>query len=138
MRKIESSVPKEILWAEKLVYWMDDLVKIPFTNFRFGLDPIIGLVPWVGDIVSFAISGLILKSLVSAGLPKQLIWKMFRNIAIDFGIGLIPILGDVWDFFFRANRKNLKLAREYFDSQEDFAPIEVDYDGAWPYISEST
>lgn len=138
MRKIESTVPKEILWAEKLVYWMDDLIKIPFTNFRFGLDPLIGLIPWVGDIVSFAISGLILKSLISAGLPRQLIWKMFKNIAIDFGIGLIPIIGDVWDFFVKANRKNLKLAREYFDSQEGFSPLEVDYDGAWPYISESS
>lgn len=137
MRKIDSSVPKEILWAEKLVYWMDDLVKIPFTNFRVGLDPIIGLVPWVGDVVSFVISVLIIKSLVSAGLPKQLIWKMFRNIAMDFGIGLIPIIGDVWDFFFRANRQNLKLAREYFDTQEGFTAIEVDYDGAWPYVSEA-
>jgi hypothetical protein len=134
MHKLESSVPKEILWAEELAYGMDGLFKIPFTNFRFGLDPIIGIVPWVGDGVSFAISMLILKSLVSLGLPKQLIWKMFRNIAIDFGIGLIPVIGNIWDFFFRANRQNLKLLREYFDAQEGFLPEPVNYDGAWPYI----
>jgi hypothetical protein len=77
---------------------------------------------------------LILKSLVSLGLPKQLIWKMFRNLAIDFGIGLIPVIGNIWDFFFRANRQNLKLLREYFAAQEGFLPEQVNYDGAWPYI----
>ncbi|MGB1317621.1 MAG: DUF4112 domain-containing protein [Flavobacteriales bacterium] len=117
MHKIEPIIPKEILYAEKLVYWMDEAFKIPFVNFRFGLDPIIGLIPWAGDVVSFAISSLILKSLVSAGMPKSLIWKMFGNIALDFGIGLVPLFGDVWDFFNKANRKNLMLARQYFEQQ---------------------
>ncbi|MFT4545966.1 MAG: hypothetical protein ACI9CU_000008 [Polaribacter sp.] len=117
MHKIEPNIPKEILYAEKLVHWMDEAFKVPFLNFRFGLDPIIGLIPWVGDVVSFVISGLILKSLASAGMPKRLVWKMFGNIALDFGVGLVPFLGDAWDFFNKANRKNLKLARDYFEAQ---------------------
>lgn len=135
MHKIESTIPKEVLWAEKLVHWMDDAFKIPLTKFRFGLDPLLGLIPWVGDVISFLISMLILKSLVSAGLPTRLVWKMFRNIVLDFGIGLIPFLGDVWDFFNKANRKNLKLVRAYFESQTVFTPEMVATDGGWPYIS---
>ena len=138
MHKIESDIPKEIRWAGKMVYWMDDAFKVPFINFRFGLDPLIGLIPWAGDIVSFAISGLILKSLVSAGLPRRLIWKMFGNIAFDFGVGLIPLIGDVWDFFKKANRKNLLLAREYFDSQREVSPTDLVTMKAWPYTSETS
>ncbi len=100
---------------------MDEAIRIPIIGFRFGLDPILGLIPWIGDLISFIISGLILKSLVSAGLPRKLLFKMFGNIVLDFGIGLIPLIGDIWDFFNKANRKNLKLARKYFESQ----PIDI-------------
>ena len=118
MHKIESSsIPKEIEWAEKLVHLMDDQFKVPFINFRFGLDPVIGLIPWVGDLVTFVISALIIKSLVDAGLPRSLITKMVVNIVIDLAVGAIPLVGDVWDFFFQANRKNLKLAKQHFESQ---------------------
>ena len=117
MHRIEPTIPKEIEWAEKLVHLMDDKFKVPIINFRFGLDPIIGLVPVVGDLVSLAISALIVKGLVTAGMPRGLILKMVANIVLDFLIGEIPVIGDVWDFFNQANRKNLKLAREYFESQ---------------------
>lgn len=114
MHRIETGIPKELGWAEKLVRLMDDQFKIPFINFRFGLDPIIGLIPWAGDAITFVISALIVKSLVDAGLPKPLIKKMVWNIVLDLAIGTIPLIGDIWDFFNQANRKNLKLAKEYF------------------------
>ncbi len=114
MHKIEPSITKEIEWAERLVSLMDDKFKIPFINFSFGLDPLIGLIPVVGDLVSLAISGLILKGLIRAGLPKRLITKMAMNLLLDFLIGEVPVIGDVWDFFNKANRKNLKLAKEHF------------------------
>ena len=137
MHRIEPHIPKEIVWAEKLVFWMDEAIKVPFFKFRFGLDPLIGLIPWVGDAVSFVISLLVLKSLVSAGLPKRLIWKMFGNLALDFGVGLIPFLGDVWDFFNKANRKNLKLARLHFEANSTTLPLEMDSKGSWPYVSKT-
>lgn len=117
MYRIEdSTVLKDIRLAEKLVKLMDSKFKIPFINFRFGIDPLIGLAPWVGDVVSFLISALIIKSLVGAGLPTPLIIKMIWNIILDLGIGSVPILGDIWDFFNKANRKNLKLAKEHFET----------------------
>lgn len=117
MHRIQPIIPKEIQWAEKLVHLMDDRFEIPIVKFKFGLDPIIGLIPWAGDVVTFAISALIIKALYDEGLPKSLIWKMLLTIVIDLIIGSIPVIGDVWDFVFKANRKNLKLAREYFESQ---------------------
>lgn len=96
---------------------MDDQFKVPFVNFRFGLDPIISLIPWAGDLVSFIISALILTALVRNGMPFSLIAKMVANIVFDLLIGLIPLAGSITDFFFKANRRNLKLAKEYFETQ---------------------
>ena len=95
---------------------MDDQFKVPFFGFRFGLDPILGLIPWAGDLVSFVISLLIIKSLFDAGLPRKLITKMVLSSLTDLAIGAVPFIGDVWDFFYKANRRNLKLAREFFES----------------------
>ena len=116
MEKIGPIVPKEIEWAEKLVRLMDDQFRVPIIGWRFGLDPIIGLIPVVGDLVSFIISLLIVKGLVTAGLPRKLIVKMIANILLDFLVGEIPVIGDIWDFFNQANRKNLKLVRKHFES----------------------
>lgn len=111
------TVPTELEYAERLVRLMDDRFRIPILNIRFGLDPIIGLVPFAGDIVSFLISLLIIIALTRNGLPTSLIVRMVGNVLLDLLIGGIPILGDVWDFFHKANRKNLKLARGYFETQ---------------------
>ncbi|MCF8461384.1 MAG: DUF4112 domain-containing protein [Flavobacteriales bacterium] len=115
MYKIEQTIPKELEYAEKLVRLMDDKFKIPFINFRFGLDPIIGLIPVAGDILSFSISSLIVMALFRNGVPSSVILRMVANILLDLLIGGIPVLGDAWDFFNKANRKNLKLARKHFE-----------------------
>lgn len=117
MYKIEVAIPKELEWAEKLTRLMDDQFKIPIINFRFGLDPIIGLIPWAGDVVSFVISSLILSALVRNGMPLGLIARMAANIVLDLIIGGIPVVGGIADFFFKANRMNLGLAKAYFQSQ---------------------
>ncbi|MBP9151056.1 MAG: DUF4112 domain-containing protein [Flavobacteriales bacterium] len=115
MYKIEQTIPKELEYAEKLVRLMDDKFKIPFINFRFGLDPIIGLIPVAGDIISFSISSLIVMALFRNGVPRSVKLRMVANILLDLLIGGIPVLGDAWDFFNKANRKNLKLARKHFE-----------------------
>ena len=88
---------------------MDDAFKIPVINKRVGLDPIIGLIPAVGDVLTSLISLLIVIALVRNGAPAKLIIRMLFNVLIDFLIGGIPIIGDLWDFFYQANRKNLQL-----------------------------
>jgi hypothetical protein len=117
MHRIEATIPKELEWTEKLSHLMDDQFKVPFINFRFGLDPIISLIPWAGDFVSFLISAFIVTALVRNGMPLLLIAKMVLNIILDLLIGGIPVVGSIADFFFKANKRNLRLAKEYFESE---------------------
>tara|TARA_R110000868_G_scaffold273384_1_gene532601 strand:+ start:359 stop:712 length:354 start_codon:yes stop_codon:yes gene_type:complete len=116
MYKIEQTIPKELEYAENLVQLMDDQFKVPFINFRFGLDPLIGLIPVLGDIVTFVISSLIVIALFRNGVPRRLMFKMVANVILDLLIGGIPVIGDAWDFFNKANRKNLTLAKKHFES----------------------
>lgn len=118
MYNLEKSLPQELVYAEKLVHLMDDQFRIPIINYRIGLDPLIGLIPWIGDIVTFSISSLIVMALVKHGVSKYVMFKMIGNILLDLVIGGIPVIGDLWDFFNKANRKNLKLAKEYFKTME--------------------
>lgn len=117
MHKLHPTIPKELEYAEKLVRLMDDQFKVPFVNFRFGLDPVLGLVPWVGDLLSLAVSVLIVSALVKHGVPKAVLAQMVVYILFDFFIGSVPVVGGVWDFFFKANRLSLRLAQKYFASQ---------------------
>lgn len=112
-----AGLPKELRLAERVARLMDGQFKVPGTGFRFGLDPIIGLIPGAGDAVSFLISGTVLVSLIRGGIPRSLALRMLLNLLLDLVIGGIPVIGDVWDFFHKANRKNLDLAKEYYAGQ---------------------
>ena len=127
-KPIEANVeiPMEVELAKKLVYVMDEAIRIPVINKRIGLDPIIGIVPIVGDIVSALISVLIVVGLVRHGAPSNLVFKMIVNVVVDFVLGGIPVIGDLWDFFFKANSKNLKLFIEYHSQlSSDSSDIEL-------------
>ena len=82
-------------------------------GFRFGLDPIIGLIPGFGDLVSFVLSAYIVWIGIQLRLPQDKITLMLGNILLDFMIGIIPVLGDVGDFVFKANSKNLEILRNH-------------------------
>ena len=83
-------------------------------GFSFGLDGIIGLVPIAGDVIGGLISAAIVYKVHKAGLPEQVIRKMIYNILADMLIGSIPVVGDLFDFFFKVNKKNIKLVERYF------------------------
>lgn len=104
---------KELQWIESISRWMDTAFVIPGTRFKFGFDPIFGLFPVVGDLVSFGISSVMILSMVKHGASRKLIILMIGNIVIDSVIGSIPILGNIFDFAFKANQRNLKLLKEH-------------------------
>ncbi|MBK0384381.1 DUF4112 domain-containing protein [Pedobacter sp. SD-b] len=83
-------------------------------NFRFGLDPILNLIPFVGDGATALVSLLLVYTMNKHGASNKLIIKMVGNVAIDFAIGAIPLLGWVFDFCFKANDKNVKLLKEHY------------------------
>ncbi|MCW8090765.1 DUF4112 domain-containing protein [Alteromonas sp. ASW11-130] len=93
---------------------LDTAIKVPFIPFKFGLDSIVGLIPGVGDAAMLAASMRIVYLGKKMGMPKSLITKMVRNAALDFGIGFIPFVGDVVDFFYKANRANVKLMEKWW------------------------
>ncbi len=102
---------------EPLFRWlalvMDNLLRVPGTNLRFGLDPLIGLLPGLGDTGSALISAMALVAAARCGLPKILLARMSLNILINEAIGIIPILGDAFSFWFKSNARNYQLLRRY-------------------------
>jgi hypothetical protein len=90
---------------------MDDFLGFPGTKFRFGLDPIIGLLPGIGDVASAIISALALVYAARYGLPKILLTRMATNILVNELVGIIPGLGDAFSFWFKSNVRNYELLR---------------------------
>jgi hypothetical protein len=88
---------------------LDDVFRIPGTPIRFGLDPLIGLIPGLGDLIGGIASFVIIFAAWQRGLPRVTISRMLANNAIDTLLGTVPFVGDVFDVAWKANRKNLNL-----------------------------
>ncbi|RZL14129.1 MAG: DUF4112 domain-containing protein [Pedobacter sp.] len=101
-------------WVSRFSHLMDEQFRFPGTQFRFGLDPILNLVPFVGDMAGLVISGGLLMALVKKGASNKLVVLMSVNILLDATIGAIPIIGQIFDFFFKANTRNIKLMKEHY------------------------
>lgn len=95
----------------------DNAIKIPFTRFRIGLEPIIGMIPVLGDFVGLILSGYVLLEAQRAGATSDLKLRMFKNMLIDFFGGLIPVFGDAFDFVWKANARNTMLLRDYLEAE---------------------
>lgn len=101
-------------WAEKIVRVLDGLFRVPGTNVRFGLDPILGLVlPGVGDAATGMFGFYLVFAALRHGVPIPVVFRMLGNLAIDAVLGSVPFVGDVFDFAFKANDRNLALLRKH-------------------------
>lgn len=98
----------------ELTRLMDKQFTIPGTNFRFGLDGLIGLIPGVGDVSTFAVSCYLITLMAKNGASGYVMARMVLNVLIDAIIGSIPFIGDLFDFAFKANSRNLRLMQEHF------------------------
>ncbi|MFD2969370.1 DUF4112 domain-containing protein [Sphingobacterium bambusae] len=107
----KSRLDNEFRWVERVSTLMDS--KFSIGGFRFGLDPILGLFPIVGQGISFATALLLVLIMYRHGVSSKVATKMLLNVIVDAGIGAIPLLGNVFDFFFKANKKNIKLLKAY-------------------------
>jgi Domain of unknown function (DUF4112) len=103
-------LPARDPWIEHLAYLMDGA--IPIGPWTIGLDPLLGLLPGVGDLIGAAISMVIVIRAIHAGIPRIAVARMMTNVAIDTFIGAIPVLGDAFDFAYKANLKNLRIYEE--------------------------
>jgi hypothetical protein len=109
--------PDELLQAQALANLLDTAVKIPFIGISVGLDFFIGLIPVVGDTAMLLASFRIIHLGRKLGMPKELQTSMVRNTIFDFGLGFIPLLGDLVDLFYKANQKNVRIMERWWIEQ---------------------
>jgi hypothetical protein len=92
---------------------LDSAFRVPGTQMTFGLDPILGLIPGLGDLTTPLFAALLILHAVRFRIPRVVLLRMLLNALIDFGIGAIPVVGDVFDFGWKANVRNLDLLERY-------------------------
>jgi Domain of unknown function (DUF4112) len=109
----ESAARKSAADVERLAHWLDTLIEIPGIRVRFGIDALLGLLPGVGDTASALASVYILRAASGFGVPRITLARMTLNIAVDLLVGAVPILGDMFDLYWKANRKNVELLRHH-------------------------
>lgn len=92
----------------------DTALLIPGTNIRFGIEALLRLVPGIGDAAASALSFYLLYEASRLGVPRLLMARMLANVLIEGAVGAVPIAGDAFDVYFRANRRNIALLRQHF------------------------
>lgn len=117
MQEIEREKSRKKL--ERLAWYLDSAIKVPGFNARFGLDGLLGLIPGVGDTIGALVSSAIISEAARMGAPKVLLFKMAFNVAIDALAGTVPLLGDLFDFAWKANQRNVHLLNCYLDSPRE-------------------
>jgi len=109
---------------ERVAWLMDRAFTVPGTNVTFGLDALLGLFPGLGDVATGVIqSGIVLAMMLHYKVPKPVVARMAANVLLDVGVGAIPIVGDVFDVFFKANTRNMALLREVQAHQQRGEPM---------------
>lgn len=99
---------------DRLAKVMDTAFAIPGTRIRLGADSMLGLAPGVGDLIAQLVSVYILIEAARLGVPRWKLARMGGNMIVDFVFGSVPVAGDVFDIFWRANTRNMKIVRDHF------------------------
>lgn len=103
---------EQLKHRHSLAWLLDSSIPLP-GGFRIGLDGIIGLIPGIGDLIGGGLSTWLLYQAYQQNIPKMIIARMLVNILIDAGLGSIPIIGDIFDFFWKSNLRNAELLDRY-------------------------
>lgn len=115
MENDRNSSKPNLKWLEKTGRLLDTQFRIPGTSFRFGIDPIVGLIPYFGDLITYAVSAILVFYMARHGASGKLVMKMIVNVTLDLVIGGFPIAGQIGDFMLRANERNISLFKEYLE-----------------------
>jgi len=105
---------KDFAWVERIAWLLDNKYQIKGLPFRFGLDPLLNFIPFLGKLLTFLTSLVLVLLMWRNGVSPKAVMLMLINILIDAIFGSIPLFGSVFDFFHKANAKNIKLLREYY------------------------
>jgi len=113
LRPLTQGQQQRLVTLRRVAELMDSAFVVPGTSYRIGLDPIIGLVPWVGDLVSPLFIVVLLWQARDISVPKIVLLRMLFNAGIDAIIGAVPVAGDLFDFGWKANQRNLALLERH-------------------------
>lgn len=102
---------KHLKIVEFLTHILDE--QFSLFGFKFGLDPLVSLIPGIGDFISALVSFYIIWIAREMKIPQEKISKMYRNVIADLILGFFPVIGDISDFFYKANSKNLKILKDH-------------------------
>ena len=117
----------QLRWVDTFSRVLDTKFRLPGTDVRFGLDFILGLVPGAGDILSLGMSGTLVATMARHGARPRLVARMLVNVVLDALVGSIPLLGNVFDLFYKANYRNAELMREYYEEGKHRGSV-------WPVV----
>ena len=109
---------EKLLRLKRFSHNLDEAFTIPGTKHKIGIDPIIGLIPIGGDLIGGVLSIYIMHAGIRMGMPRAAIVRMFTNVALEFIIGCIPIIGDLFDATWKSNQRNVKLIQDSVVSEE--------------------
>ena len=107
-----ASVRARVVMLERL---LERSFTIPGVNVPVGLDAIIGLVPVLGEVVTTALGAYVVWEARNLGLPKWKLWRMAGNVVFDTALGAVPVAGDLFDFLYRSNTRNLRIIKRHLD-----------------------
>ncbi len=114
---------------DRMAYVLENVIPIPGTNIRFGLDAAAGFVPVVGDVIMLVPASHILHTAHRMGASRRLLIRMGLNLGIDVIVGMVPLVGDIFDMGWNANTRNVNLLRGFLETRGtydlDLLPIAV-------------
>ncbi|HVG70962.1 MAG TPA: DUF4112 domain-containing protein [Vicinamibacterales bacterium] len=129
LRRLTPGQEQRLELLRRVARMLDSALRVPGTTFRFGLDPILGLIPGVGDLVSPLFTLGMLFQARDLGVPRVVQLRMIFNVAIDVLTGFVPLIGDLFDFAWKANNRNLALLERH--AYEEHKPSA----GDWAFVA---
>ncbi|MHA6512419.1 DUF4112 domain-containing protein [Tessaracoccus sp. Z1128] len=119
--------PKPAQLTRAFSYLLDDLVQVPGTKVRVGLDPVLSLIPWAGTAVGAVFGGVVLVDAIRLRAPLPVLTRMVGNSVLDWLVGMVPFIGAFFDVAFRSNKKNLRLLNRTIENRELVRQASVKY-----------
>lgn len=116
LEKIRETFLRKARTSRKISWLLDECIRVPGTGIRFGLDPILGLLPYGGETVATIVGSLILGEAGKKGIPFKTLVRMGGNMLLNAGLGAIPFAGDIFSFWFKSNTRNYRLLNTYLES----------------------
>lgn len=114
---LRGTLMKKARASRKISWLLDECIKIPGTNISFGIDPLLGLFPYGGETVATIIGTTIIGEAGKKGLPVKTLIRMGGNMLLNAGVGTLPVVGDLFSFWFKSNSRNYRMLNTYLESE---------------------